>query len=75
MNNRSNKKSLNGQIFNEKMTSYEKNCVKALLFDSISIDNYHISLLHAEITVGNKKHIILNELAKELNPCLKKNLI
>ena len=54
MNNRSNKKSLNGQIFNEKMTSYEKNCVKALLFDSISIDNYHIHYYMQKLLLETK---------------------
>ena len=37
------------------MTSYEKkSSVKHLLFDSVPIDNYIFSLLHAEIDVGNK---------------------
>ena len=37
------------------MTSYEKKgSVKKLLFDSVPIDNYVFSLLHAEIGVGNK---------------------
>ena len=37
------------------MTSYEKKgSVKKLFFDSVSIENYIFSLLHAEIGVGNK---------------------
>ena len=37
------------------MTSYEKKgSVKKLLFDSVPIENYIFSLLHAEIGVGNK---------------------
>ena len=37
------------------MTSYEKKgSVKKLLFDSVLIENYIFSLLHAEIGVGNK---------------------
>ena len=37
------------------MTSYEKKgSVKKLLFNSVPIENYIFSLLHAEIGVGNK---------------------
>ena len=53
------------------MTSYEKkSSVKHLLFDSVPIDNYIFSLLHAEISVGNKIVYIytLIVLMKELNP-------
>ena len=39
------------------MTSYEiKDNVKTLLFDSVPIKNYILSLLHAEIGVGNNKN-------------------
>ena len=49
------KKSLNDKDNNENMTSYEKkDSVKNLLFDSVPIENYIFSLLHAEIGVGNK---------------------
>ena len=49
------KKSFNDKDNNESMTSYEKNGnVKTLLFDSVPIENYIFSLLHAEIGVGNK---------------------
>ena len=48
------KKSLNGQIGNEKITSYEKKYVKTLLFDFVPIENYILTLLHARIGVGNK---------------------
>ena len=54
-----------------------KKCsVKTLLFDSVPIENYIFSLLHAEIDVGNKKFIhILIGLMKELNPLLMMNSI
>ena len=32
----------------------KKGCVKTLLFDSVPIENYLISVLHAESDVGNK---------------------
>ena len=49
------KKSFNDKENNESMTSYEKKgSVKKLLFDSVPIENYIFSLLHAEIGVGNK---------------------
>ena len=49
------KKSLNDKDNNKNMISYEKKgSVKTLLFDSIPIENYIFSLLHAEISVGNK---------------------
>ena len=49
------KKSLNDKDNNENMTSYQgKGSVKTILFDSVPIENYIFSLLHAEIGVGNK---------------------
>ena len=49
------KKSFNDNDNNENMTSYEKKgIVKKWLFDSVPIENYIFSLLHAEIGVGNK---------------------
>ena len=51
------KKSLNDKDNNENMTSYEKKgSVKKLLFDSVPIKNYILSLLHAVIGVGNNKN-------------------
>ena len=48
------KESLNDQKINEQMTPYEINgYVKTLLFDSVPIENYRFSLLHAEIGIGN----------------------
>ena len=47
----------------------KKGSVKTLLFDSVPIENYIFSLLHAEISVGDKLCIhILIGLMKELNP-------
>ena len=45
------------KCFNEKNDIiWKKGCVKTLLFDSIPIENYIFSLLHAEIGVGNKRN-------------------
>ena len=55
MDNRFIKKIFNDKENNESMTYYEKKgSVKKLLFDSVPIENYIFSLLHAEIGVGNK---------------------
>ena len=49
------KKSFNDKENNVNKTRYEKKgSVKKLLFDSVPIENYIFSLLHAEIGVGNK---------------------
>ena len=46
----------------------KKGSVKILIFDSVPIESYISSLLHAEISVGNKKNIhMLIGLMKELN--------
>ena len=49
------KDNLERQLINPDMTPYEKKgCVLPMLFDSIPIENYIFSLLHAEIGIGNK---------------------
>ena len=49
------KDNLKEQQINLDMTQNEKKgCVLPMLFDSIPIENYIFSLLHAEIGIGNK---------------------
>ena len=47
----------------------KKGSVKTLLFDSVPIENYVFSLLHAEIGVGNKiDYTHFDIINKALNP-------
>ena len=49
------KDNLKKQFSNLDMTPYDKKgCVLPMLFDTIPIENYIFSLLHAEIGIGNK---------------------
>ena len=49
------KDNLEEQRINLDMILSEKlGCVLPMLFDSIPIENYNFSLLHAEIGIGNK---------------------
>ena len=55
MDNRFNEKSLRDQVVHIKMTAIEQKCInQPLLLDSVPIQNYIFSLLHAEMGVGNK---------------------
>ena len=49
------KDNLKKQFSNLDMTPYDKKgCVLPMLFDTMPIENYIFSLLHAEIGIGNK---------------------
>ena len=49
------KKCLHDQVVNINMSVNEKKGInQPLLFDTVPIENYIFSLLHAEIDVGNK---------------------
>ena len=76
MDNRFNEKSLRDQFVHIKMTANEKKCInQPLLLDSVPIQNYIFSLLHAEIGVGNK--IVENYflwITKRMDKLLRKKL-
>ena len=49
------KDNLEKHLLNNNMIPYDqKGCVLPMLFDSIPIENFIFSLLHAEISIGNK---------------------
>ena len=70
------KTSLNEQLDNTNMNDNEKKVInQPLLLDTVPIENYIFSLLHAEIGVGNKTiENYFYGLLKESKKCLKKKL-
>ena len=53
----------------------KKGCVLPMLFDSIPIENYIFSLLHAEIGIGNKIiESFYNWISKYIEPLSKEEI-